>query len=97
MLWQGAINQVAGNATAFAQRDALYSLQYYVGWNDTSVQNSSLAWIDGLQVLQLPTLSELNLLHICAWLYLGFQAKSVLYTGIFRCIDTIGGLRHLGC
>ena len=50
VLRQGAISKVAPDATAFAQRDALYSLQYYVGWNDTRLETPSLAWIDGLQV-----------------------------------------------
>ena len=52
-LVQGAVNSVPWKSTAYAQRGMLYNMQYYVAWNSSSLQSSSLAWINGLQV-QLP-------------------------------------------
>ena len=49
-LVQGAVNSVPWKSTAYAQRGMLYNMQYYVAWNSSSLQSSSLAWINGLQV-----------------------------------------------
>ena len=43
------MNRVPWASTAFAQRSMLYNIQYYIGWQDSSQEAASLAWIDQLQ------------------------------------------------
>jgi hypothetical protein len=42
----GAIQNIAGNATAFAHRSALYQLEYYVAYLNENDMESSLNWIN---------------------------------------------------
>ena len=44
------MNRVAWRSTAYAQRGMLFNIQYYIAWDSSSQQSSSLAWIDDLQV-----------------------------------------------
>eukprot|EP00891_Asterochloris_glomerata_P008307 jgi/Astpho2/8307/Aster-x0352 len=41
----GAISAIPDTATAFAHRDALMNLQFYVSWSDSSQQASCISWV----------------------------------------------------
>ncbi|OAE19700.1 hypothetical protein AXG93_411s1060 [Marchantia polymorpha subsp. ruderalis] len=43
-----AINKVPSNVTAFVHRDALYSIQMFTSWEESSDASSSISWIENL-------------------------------------------------
>lgn len=52
--WQGAISRVPMDATAFAHRDALFSIQYRADWGLEAGKAGSLEALDQLYTLQSP-------------------------------------------
>jgi FAD/FMN-containing dehydrogenase len=53
----GALNRVRPGATAFVHRNAICSLQYYVGWGQDAQEASALAWIAGFYRAMRPFVS----------------------------------------